>query len=252
MKVMHSGSNPVMAVLILISSFLAAFVVIRSITGSQEIAFALALLCASLPYFIAAAQREKARIRMESVWPEVIDGVISALHSGRTINESLIDLEKFGPKILAPTWSRISQRITSGEDLGKILSEESSILKSSRADQFFATLIFAKQFGGSSIQSSLRHLSAFLRDDQQMRDEIDTRFGWVRNSALLAAGAPWLLLLLLAAQPGTIAAFATFGGKVVLSIGVIATALAYVWMKRVSRLPKGSQLFAFQAGHSDA
>ena len=44
MKVVHSGSNRVMAVLILISSFLAAFVVIRSITGSQEIAFALALL----------------------------------------------------------------------------------------------------------------------------------------------------------------------------------------------------------------
>ena len=71
-------------------------------------------------------------------------------------------------------------------------------------DQFFATLIFAKNFGGHSVQLSLRHLAAFIRDDIQMMEEIQTRFGWVRNSAILAASAPWLLLLLLSAQPGKI------------------------------------------------
>ena len=77
------------------------------------------------------------------------------------------------------------------------------------------------------------------RQEHQVHEEIETKFGWVRNSAILAAIAPWLLLLILTSQPRTIEAFATDGGKTILSLGLVATALAYLWMERLAKLPQG-------------
>lgn len=230
--------------LLLAASFLLSFIVISSITGSREISIALAILISVVPQLVIVSRQEKKRVEIESVWPEAIENVISALHAGRTINESLIDLSEFGPKALERTWQRIKERISKGDSMEIVLRDESHSLQSPRADQFFATLIFAKNYGGHSIQSSLRHLASFMRDDQQVLDEIKTRFGWVRNSAALAAGAPWILLILLSAQPGTADAFATFGGKAILSCGVIATALAFLWMKRVAKLPTTPRIFS--------
>ena len=191
-------------------------------------------------------ERQKRAIQTrEALWPEVIESVISALYAGRSINQALMDLQNYGPQELAHVWQRMSARISEGDSLEKIFSDESRGLESPRADQFFATLIFAKNFGGHSVQLSLRHLAAFIRDDIQMMEEIQTRFGWVRNSAILAASAPWLLLLLLSAQPGTVTSFATSGGKAVLSCGVIATALAFLWMARISRIEGQPRVFEF-------
>ena len=134
-------------------------------------------------------------------------------------------------------------KIKSGEDLKRVLAFESELLQSARADQFFATVIYAKSYGGNSIQHSLRSMATFMRDDQQMLEEIETRFGWVKNSAALAAIAPWLLLLLLSAQPGTVAAFGSTSGKLILSMGVVATVLAYLWMGRISKLPDSQRIF---------
>ena len=61
------------------------------------------------------------------------------------------------------------------------------ILDSATADQTLSTLLFAKQFGGREVISTLRMLSTFLREEIKVREEIDTRFGWVRNSAVLVA-----------------------------------------------------------------
>lgn len=226
-------------ILTLVSSFLFVFVA----SGSQEIAVAISLLASSLPWLIIKAKRKRERTQREALWPEVIESVISALHSGRSISEALIDLQEFGPDAMAPFWRRIASRISAGEPLERIFENASAELQSPRADQFFATMLFAKNFGGNSVQISLRYLSSFIRDDIQMHDEISTRFGWIQNSAALAACAPWLLLLLLAAQPGTVQAYGSTPGKVVLSIGVLATVIAYAWMAKISRINEQPRVF---------
>ena len=92
--------------------------------------------------------------------------------------------------------------------------------------------------------NTLRLLANFLRDQDESIEEIETKFGWVRNSAFLGALAPWLLLALLSTQRNTVEAYQTSGGKIVLSIGVIATAIAYLLMDRISAMPKPPRIKA--------
>jgi tight adherence protein B len=129
----------------------------------------------------------------------------------------------------------------SGESLEVSLLSEMRALDSSASDQTLSTLLIAKEFGGRDVTVTLRLLSSFLRDDFEAQEEIKTKFGWIRNSALLGAAAPWLILLLLSAQKDTVEAYQSSAGKIVLSIGVIATAVAFLWMERVARMPEAAR-----------
>ena len=234
----------------LVFSALLSWEITWLITSSKEISLSLALLASSIPNILFKANATRERRKREALWPEAIESVISALHSGKSITEAISDLETFGPAALRTTWQRIGMKLKSGEDLSRALAFESELLQSARADQFFATVIYAKSYGGNSIQHSLRSMATFMRDDQQMLEEIETRFGWVKNSAALAAIAPWLLLLLLSAQPGTVAAFGSTSGKLILSMGVIATVLAYLWMGKISKLPETERIFNLEVEKS--
>ena len=83
----------------------------------------------------------------------------------------------------------------------------------------------------------LRTLSQFLREDLAIRIEIEAKHGWIKNSAVLAAVAPWILLLILSTQPETIAAYSTGIGLTILLAGVFLTVIAFFWMEKVGTLP---------------
>jgi tight adherence protein B len=89
----------------------------------------------------------------------------------------------------------------------------------------------------------LRQLGDFTRQDLALRREISAKQGWIRNSAHLSAAAPWILLLLLSAQPSTSEAFKTTQGLVILGTGLAMTALAYLWMGKLSALPEPRRIF---------
>jgi tight adherence protein B len=86
-------------------------------------------------------------------------------------------------------------------------------------------------------------VGTFLRQDLALRREIEVKHGWIKNSAHLSAAAPWLLLLLLSTQPATSRAFSTTTGIFILIIGLAMTAVAYIWMNRLGRLPELPRVF---------
>jgi tight adherence protein B len=138
---------------------------------------------------------------------------------------------------LRENFSRIALKINQGISFEVALVDEAGILRSATADQTLSALLLAKEFGGRDVTNTLRLLSTFLREHDESIEEIETKFGWVRNSALLGAAAPWLLLALLSTQQNTVDAYQTSSGKAVLSFGVIATAVAYLLMERIARAP---------------
>jgi tight adherence protein B len=81
-------------------------------------------------------------------------------------------------------------------------------------------------------------LSAFLREDARTRAELETRQGWTVNAARLAVAAPWVVLLMLATQSTTLAAYDTGAGRALLAVGAIVSVLAYRLMLRIGRLPE--------------
>jgi tight adherence protein B len=77
-----------------------------------------------------------------------------------------------------------------------------------------------------------------------LRAEITAKHSWVKNSAALAAAAPWILLLLLANQPNTLRAYTSITGFTILITGALLTLTAYFWMEKVGRLNESPRIFS--------
>ena len=222
--------------LLVISIFL-VFSVVLVITGTLTISIAISSLSTAFPFVLNRSKANAVMRARDSSWPEAIDSLVSALQSGIAIPEAVCSLATRGPVPLRPLFLEIEHRLSTGEEFIQTLLYAKTYANSAIADQVFETLIFAKDFGGKDSNSALRLLSEFVREDLAVLEEIRTKFGWIRNSANLAAIAPWLLLLLLSTQASTREAFSTLEGIKVLTVGVLFTGCAYLWMERVGTLP---------------
>jgi len=225
-------------ILSMIIVFLATYLIINLITSSSEISLSIAILASALPFILAKRRIRNLERVKERAWPEAIDNIVSALLAGNSITEAVTSLGETAPAPLRKHFLRIAEKVRMGAPLELALSEEADQLASSAADQTLISLQLAKEFGGRDVTNTLRLLANFLRDQDESIEEIETKFGWVRNSAILGALAPWLLLALLSTQRNTVEAYQTSGGIIVLSIGVTATAIAYLLMDRISAMPE--------------
>ena len=228
-----SSRSALTLIITLISSYFTTFL----LTSSEAISLAIATLSAALPFLIGRGRNLKKQREREVAWPEAIDSLVSALQAGISISEALSQLAMHGPKVLRPSFAQIQSDLLSLGNFEQVLLKEKRRLDSAISDQVFETLIISKDFGGRDANNALRLLAEFVREDIAVSEEIRTKFGWIRNSALLATAAPWLLLILLSTQDSTVEIYSTPSGALVLSLGVVMTATAYIWMEKVGSLP---------------
>ena len=228
-----SSRSAITLIITLISSYFTTFL----LTSSEAISIAIATLSAALPFLIGRGRNLKRQREQEVAWPEAIDSLVSALQAGISIPEALTQLALHGPKVLRPSFAQIQSNLLSLGNFEQVLLREKKRLDSAISDQVFETLIISKDFGGRDANNALRLLAEFVREDIAVAEEIRTKFGWIRNSALLATAAPWLLLILLSTQDSTVEIYSTPSGALVLSLGVVMTATAYIWMEKVGSLP---------------
>lgn len=213
------------------------------ITATPIIGVAIGIVATSL--YVIAERRATSKREWElfQVLPEIIDHVISGIQSGLSLNESLMNLGVRGPTISQPLFKKYRDQMISGESFENSIQKLQNEFSLRAADQLFEALIFAKSLGGSELHSLLRQLGDFTRQDLSLRREILAKQQWIRNSAHLSAGAPWILLLLLSAQPATADAFTTPQGALILLAGMALTVLAYLWMGKLSQLPEPRRIF---------
>ena len=102
---------------------------------------------------------------------------------------------------------------------------------------------FARTSGSRDSSLTLRTLATYIRSDLALRNEISAKHGWIRNAAILAGLAPWLLLTILSTQRSTVRAFSSPAGIAVLVVGVVLTLIAYFWMERVGRISTTPRIF---------
>lgn len=228
-----SSRSAITLIITLISSYFTTFL----LTSSEAISIAIATLSSALPFLIGRGRNLKRQREQEVAWPEAIDSLVSALQAGISISEALTQLALHGPKVLRPSFAQIQSNLLSVGNFEQVLLKEKKRLDSAISDQVFETLIISKDFGGKDANNALRLLAEFVREDIAVAEEIRTKFGWIRNSALLATAAPWLLLILLSTQDSTVEIYSTPSGALVLSLGVVMTATAYIWMEKVGSLP---------------
>lgn len=192
-------------------------------------------------HFRSRDRRESAAMLL--VWPEVTDHLISAIHSGLSLNEALVGLGVRGPELIRPYFLTFHNELRESGNFIASTEKLKARLNTHGSDQILEAVIMAKSLGGSELLQIFRTLGDFLRQDLTLRKEIEIKHGWIKNSAHLSAAAPWLLLLLLSSQPGTAQAFAQPGGVVILFIGLVLTGVAYMWMGKLGQLPAPSRVF---------
>jgi tight adherence protein B len=226
-----------------IASSTLTFFAIYVITTSALFAIAFSLLVTAFTYVIIKNRSGKLELEIASSWPEVIDHLISGIQSGMSLTEALTELSTRGPLVMRPLFASFKSQILEDGDFDRAITLLSEKFGSHASDQIFQALLISKSLGGSQLLTILRTLGNFLRQDLALRNEIAVKQSWIKNSAHLSSAAPWLLLLLLAMQPSTVAAFTTPTGAGILFLGLLLTALAYLWMSFLSRLPKVPRVF---------
>lgn len=139
-----------------------------------------------------------------------------------------------------------SNKITQGERFDSALNYLKGEFSDPIADQLLESLYFASLFGSKNTIKVLRELSEYVSSDLALRGEIQIRFGWIKNSANLAALAPWLLFLILRSQENARNAYIQPVGQLIIISGVITTFIAYIWMQRIAKLPTAKRLFTLE------
>jgi len=231
-------------ILIYLASSLGGFVVATVITSSPLIGIPFALITTTIPIVIIRRRGEIERALLQNLWPEILDHVISGLQSGLSLAETLVALGTRGPVKSRSIFLLFSEKLRGGIDFGQALNELKQAFNDGTADQVCEVLEFARVSGSRDTSLTLRTLSNFIRRDLALRAEISAKHSWVKNSAALAAVAPWILLLLLATQENTLRAYTTGAGLTILIIGALLTVVAYFWMEKVGKLSETPRIFS--------
>lgn len=222
---------------------LLAFISVFVVTSSPVIALTFSFLVTVITTIAAKRTNDKRSDSMSAAWPEVIDHLVTGIQSGLSITESLIGLSTRGPEVLRPLFSEFASSMKSRGNFSLSLAKLKIDCGQTGSDQIFEAILISKTLGGAELLTILRTVGTFLRQDLALRREIEVKHGWIKNSAHLSAAAPWLLLLLLSTQPATARAFSTSSGVLILFFGVAMTAIAYIWMNRLGRLPELPRVF---------
>jgi tight adherence protein B len=229
--------------LIAVALFATSWLIFSSITKSSLLAFPIAAGLSLLPIFLQSQAEAKRHHQLIEVWPEIIDHIISGLRSGLSIAETVLALSERGPVLTRELFTKCSRRLKSSGNFSDAFDLIRLEFKDPIADQVCETLEISRRNGGRDTTVILRTLGDFVRNDIALRSEIRAKHGWIKNSAIIATLAPWILLLILSSQPTTIAAFSTATGVFVLIMGALMSIAGFLWMSRIGRIQEIPRVF---------
>jgi tight adherence protein B len=215
----------------------AGFVLMLVVSGSVTVALTFAVLAGWLPVVTLGRRAERRRRSLGGCWPDAVDDLASAVRAGMALPDAIAALADRGPEPLRPSFARFAADHRVSGSFGTCLDRLKADLSDPVGDRVVEALRLARDVGGTELGRLLRTLSEVLREDGRTRAELEARQGWAVNAARLAVAAPWATLAFLSLRPGALSAYDSSGGVLVLVIAAGTSALAYVAMRRIGRLP---------------
>jgi tight adherence protein B len=232
-----TGINGAQLLALQVALGLVATVLVLLTTRTVTISLTFGCFGAAVPYLLVRRLAGKRRADLREVWPEVVDNLASGVRAGLSLPEALGALAVRGPEALRAPFARFAADHRSSGRFGESLDRLKDDLADPVGDRIVETLRVAREVGCSDLGRVLRTLAAFLREDARARAELETRMGWVVSAARLAVAAPWVVLLLLATQQQTLAAYDSPMGTALLLGGGAVCVAAYRLMLRIGQLP---------------
>ena len=197
------------------------------LTSSLSIGLAFGFVSSIAPMIYKQRRADISRRKLQKLWPEILDHIISGLNSGLSLAQTLSALGDRGPTLTRHIFKAFGDAMAAGMTYSNALQIIKISFSDSISDQVCEVLDFARSSGSRDSALTLRTLSTYIRNDLALRNEINAKHGWIKNAAILSALAPWLLLTILATQPSTISAYSSVSGMTILGIGVLLTLIAF-------------------------
>lgn len=149
-----------------------------------------------------------------------------------------MELARSGPEPLREPFGEFARDWRAGVAFEPALSRLKDRLADPVADRIIMALQVTRELGGTDLGRLLSSLSEVLRENARTRSELAARQSWTVNGARLAVAAPWIVVLLLATQPGAADAYRGGSGMAVLGAGLVVSVVCYRVMLRIGTLPK--------------
>jgi tight adherence protein B len=213
-------------------------VLVAALTRVVPIALCFGLMAGAVPISLVRMRARKRRNKLRDLWPDVVDNITSGVRAGLALPEALAQLSVRGPAELRPAFAAFAEDYRTTGRFHDCLDRLKDRLSDPVGDRIVESLRIAREVGGSDLGKLLRTLSSFLREDARTRSELETRQSWTINAARLAAGAPWVILGLLALNGSSLEAYSSPTGWVVLAVGAGLCVVAYRAMVWIGRLPE--------------
>ena len=195
------------------------------------------------PTLIVLWRARSRRQANRTVWPDVVDHLISALRSGLALPDSVGSLAHTGPLSTREAFASFEREYRATGNFAHCVEELKVTLADPIADRILETLRMAREVGGTDLTLVLHSLAAWLRQDTMVRAEVEARQSWVVNAARLGVAAPWIILVLLSTRPEAAMAYNTAAGSAVITGGLVVSVLAYRIMIALGRLPEERRWF---------
>lgn len=222
---------------VLASALVLAFVPVIPLAATGG---ALALVAPTVVVTVRARSRRTAH---RSLWPDLVDHLVSAVRSGVALPDAVSTLALAGPTGARESFAGFERTYRATADFSISLDELKARLADPVADRVLEILRMSREVGGSELTTVLRNLASYLREETALRSEIEARASWVVNAARLGVAAPWIILLLLSTRPEAAAAYNSATGVAVIVGGLVATFVAYRIMIGIGRLPEEQRWF---------
>ncbi|MGC5077636.1 type II secretion system F family protein [Agrococcus sp. DT81.2] len=238
------GNPPLtIAAVSLLAGVLAAGIAL-ALVPVVAVAVAALVAGAAAPPLAVRWRARRHRRAQASVWPDVVDHLVSAVRSGLALPDAVAQLERAGPEVTRPAFAAYAADHRATGSFGYALDRLKDRLADPVGDRLVETLRMAREVGGTEVTTVLRELSAYLRADLATRGELEARQSWIVSAARLGAAAPWIVLLILSTRPEAAQAYNAPGGLVLIACGAIVSLVAYRVMLRIGALPTEARWFA--------
>lgn len=220
------------------------FTILLAVTQAVPVAICFAAIAAVLPWAVLSWQAKRRRAMLTEVWPEAVDHLRSAIRSGLALPEGLAELSRSGPEALREPFGEFARDWQSGMGFEVSLNRLRDRLADPVADRIVMALQVTRELGGTDLGRLLGDLAEVLRENVRTRGELQARQSWTVSGARLAVAAPWIVVLLLATQPGAAESYQGAAGMAVLGAGLAVSVICYRIMLRIGMLPKEERVLA--------
>jgi tight adherence protein B len=222
---------------------LAVSALAEALLGITALSLVAGLVGLALPALMVSWRARARRRANRTVWPDVVDHLVSAVRSGLALPDSVGSLAEAGPASTRSSFAEFAREYQATGNFLYAVDGLKASLADPVADRILETLRMAREVGGSDLTVVLRSLAAWLRQDAAIRAEVEARQSWIVNAARLGVAAPWIVLLLLASRPEAAVAYNTAAGVVVILGGLGVSTVAYRVMMALGRLPEERRWF---------